>query len=244
MLLQCGSAFQLMQYTEVLSSHQNICITLGHWTKILAVGRFSPENTAPSPSLFGNTKTYSWQNAMYLNQRTNMLQLTARILKWYLIRQLFCHWILLLLFFSQDYFLEVVSCIRGYTVKWIYDASFVSHNHTEQPLLNVFILHKSSHTYAPWSQHVSRIDAAVHQQIASSCDSGALLWTNFTKGYWDHNWNIFALIVFLMVQSGRKLKHVTTARWSWHVHIYDLIGLLSQHVFFLQYWDEELMNPL
>ena len=45
--------------------------------------------------------------------------------------------------------------------------------------------------------------------------------THFTKGLWAQNWNIVKmfLVVFniLIIQSGHKFAHVTTARLSWHV---------------------------
>ena len=55
-------------------------------------------------------------------------------------------------------------------------------------------------------------------------------WTHFTNSWWAHNPNLVKLLfVFtwkIMVQSGQKFAHATTAELSWHVQISDLIGLL------------------
>ena len=51
--------------------------------------------------------------------------------------------------------------------------------------------------------------------------------TRLTKHLWSHRGNIakipFALFWILIIQSGHKLVHVTTAQLSWHVQISDLI---------------------
>ena len=53
------------------------------------------------------------------------------------------------------------------------------------------------------------------------------LGTHFTKVLWAHNWNlvkiITTLIMILMIQSGYKFAHVTTAQLLWHVQNCDLI---------------------
>ena len=55
-------------------------------------------------------------------------------------------------------------------------------------------------------------------------------WAHRAECLWAHNWNdmknLFALILLLMVPSGQKFAHVTTALLLWHVQNCGLTRLL------------------
>ena len=70
-------------------------------------------------------------------------------------------------------------------------------------------------------------DFVRHPSQQSSCGVG----TQFTDGYWAHNWNvmkIFISIIIHMMQSGHNVAHAMTAKLSWHVPYCDLI--IAVHV--------------
>ena len=74
--------------------------------------------------------------------------------------------------------------------------------------------------------------------------------THFTKSLWAHNpnlekiWN--ALTWKIIIKSGHKFAHVTTAMLSWHVQIFDLTGLFGSYLktkLISQDFSYELINP-